>query len=172
MDRQHSKCAHHFILESPNGSWALGKCDKCKKFDAFLNWVPTSTETIESKREFLRSRGIKHWETYSIEIKQEVIQVVSEVGIHQAARKFNIPISTVGLWAKGLSIHNRNSKKYTISFKLSAIQYYLKEGNFKKTAKKLGVPRSTLQSWSRKHSIDLANHLRKDKLIISQNQET
>ena len=171
MDRRHSKCSHHFILESPNGEWSLGKCGKCSKLDAFPNWMaksawmPKSEGTTESKREFLRSKGIKYWARYSIELKQEVIEAATRFGIHAAARQFDIPISTVGLWAKGHSVHNKNSEKYTDSFKLSAIQYYQREGNFKKTAKKLGVPRSTLQSWSRKH-------LREGKLITHQNQET
>ena len=150
MDRQHTKCAHHFILEAPNGTWSLGICDKCSKIDAFRNWESKFNDDAESKRNFLRSKGVKYWETYSAEIKSEVVQAASEIGIHEAARKFDIPISTVGLWAKGRSIHDKNSDKYTISFKILAIKYYLKERNFKRTARILGVPRSTLQSWARK----------------------
>ena len=92
MDQRHSKCAHHFILEAPDGVWSLGRCGKCGKLDAFPNWMaksawmPKSEGTTESKREFLRSRGIKYWATYSIEVKQEVVEAASKFGIHEAAR--------------------------------------------------------------------------------------
>ena len=150
MGRQHTKCSHHFILETPNGTWSLGRCDKCNKIDAFRNWESKTKDDAESKRNFLRSKGVKYWEKYSAETKLQVIEAVSRIGIHEAARKFDIPISTVGLWAKGRSVHDKNSEKYTISFKILAINYYLKERNFKRTARILGVPRSTLQSWARK----------------------
>ncbi len=153
MDQQSSKCAHYFIVDSPRESWSLAICRKCNKIDAFLNWKPLSQNTIRvtiSKREFLRSKGIKYWETYSDETKNEVIQAVPKLGIHKAAKKFGIPISTVGLWAKGRSRYVKNSAKYPSTFKASALRYYKKEQNFKKVARKLGVPRSTLQSWARK----------------------
>jgi len=155
MDQQTSKCIHYFNVESPRETWSLAVCYKCDKIDAFLNWNPTKFGNSvfvgnTGKREFLKSRGVKYWETYTIEKKKEVIQTVEKLGIHKTARLLEIPISTVGLWAKGQSIHIKNSDKYTPHFKLSAIGYYLKERNFKKVARILGVPRSTLQSWTKK----------------------
>jgi len=158
MDRQEPKCIHHFIIESPKGTWSLAVCCKCNKIDAFLNsnadniWNPTPKIKFmdQHKREFLKSKGVKYSETYTIEQKKKVIQTVERLGINKTARLLGIPISTVGLWGRGQSIHIKNSDKYTTHFKLSAIEYYLKERNFKKVARILGVPRSTLQSWTRK----------------------
>ena len=161
MGSQSSKCSHYFLVDAPREIWSLAVCHKCNKKDAFLNIsISTVWDTAQkvkkikcvdqSKREFLKAKGVKYWETYTIEKKKEVVQAVEELGIHQTARLFKIPISTVGLWAKGQSIHIKNSDKYTAHFKLFAIGYYLKERNFKKVARRLGVPRSTLQSWARK----------------------
>ena len=152
MEQRPSKCAHYWKIDSPRESWSLGICRKCDKIDAFLNWTPRTNDKvcIKDKRKFLKSKGIKYWETYTSEVKEEVVEAASKFGIHEAARLFDIPVSTVGLWAKGRSKYIKNSDKYPNTFKISALGYYKKEQNFKKVARKLGVPRSTLQSWARK----------------------
>jgi transposase-like protein len=88
-------------------------------------------------------------EIYTATTKQRIIQTAIENGIHEAARRFNAPVSTVALWAKGKSKYKRNAEKYEDSFRLSALHQYHNEQNFRKVARALQIPRSTLQSWVR-----------------------
>jgi len=86
-------------------------------------------------------------EMYTAATKQRIIQTAIENGIHEAARRFNAPVSTVALWARGQSKYKRNAEKYEDSFRLLALHQYHKERNFRKVARALKIPRSTLQSW-------------------------
>jgi len=43
------KCVHHWILESPNGSWCKGKCKKCNEVGEFRNSVDEMKTRRKSK---------------------------------------------------------------------------------------------------------------------------
>ena len=148
---------HHYLIETyPNG-WALGRCKWCNKIKPFRNWPihdvngTVKPTTAKAKRDFLRSINIKvyesHWEP---EEKDAIKQSVRLIGIHQTAKKFGLSVSTVGLWAKGLSPYAHNVTKYSPEFKEKMVKEYQNDPNFYKLAKKTGIPRATIQSWVKK----------------------
>jgi transposase-like protein len=145
---------HHYILTNyPNG-WALGRCKWCKVVEPFRQYpqhnsfrqvVPT---TLAEKRRFLSSIGITiHSSRWDVSEKEALINSVRKIGIHQTAKKFDVSPSAVGNWAKGLSPYKANSDKYSKEFKLRCVGEYERHQNFYGVAKKMGIPRSTLQRW-------------------------
>jgi len=148
-------CHHHFILSSKiiNG-WSLARCKRCLSRDAFnidyrldSKGIAVSPSSKE-KRQFLRSQGVpltnKYWTDAD---RNEIISSVSTIGINATARKYEIPKSTVGLWAKGLSPNVFNRYKYTNLFKKTVALYAKTINNNRRTAKMFEVPRSSVQVW-------------------------
>lgn len=147
-------CKHHYILTNYPDGWALGRCKWCKSVEPFrqypqynyLNQVVQTT--AEEKRKFLSSIGISiHSSRWEPSEKENLISSVRKIGIHKTAKKFGLSVSTIGLWAKGLSPYKAYSDKYSKEFKLKCIGEYERHQNFYGVAKRMGIPRSTLQRW-------------------------
>ena len=145
---------HRYQVQSHSGGWALGRCKWCRRTEPFrdssIGYVkgkqilPTSAE----KRRFLRSLDIpvsrNRWDDSEV---QTLIDSVKEIGMNQTAKQYEIPVSTLHLWTKGLSPFSYNPTKYTKEFKSKVISAYEKRKNFRGVAKDFGIPRSTLQRW-------------------------
>ena len=138
--------SHYWILGAPRESWSLARCKYCKSVDAFPNHY--DAHNLISKREFLRSYGVS--KPYSDEEKLPVIKFALEYSISGASKKFKFPVSTIHNWVRGENLANKD--KYTTEFKIKIVKEYEKTSNFYKTARKTGVPRSTLQVWVKQYA--------------------
>ena len=131
---------HRYQVQSHSGGWALGRCKWCRRIEPFrdssIGYVkgkqilPTSAE----KRRFLRSLNIpvsrNRWDDSEV---QTLIDSVKEIGMNQTAKQYEIPVSTLHLWTKGLSPTIRQNIQRTSNQKL-----FLHTGNVK-----------TLEVWQR-----------------------
>ena len=150
---------HHYILTNYPSGWALGECKWCKKIEPFRQYpqhnahnqvIPTS---LEEKRKFLISIGKRiHSSRWEKGEKEQIIESVKIIGINKTAKKFGLPTSTVGIWAKGKSPIKPVSQMYSDDFKLKCVNEYRKKKNFYRVAKELEIPRSTLQKWVAKYN--------------------
>lgn len=152
-------CRHHYMINSKiTNGWSLARCKWCLSVEAFKNYYditkhgqmvpPSSAE----KRDFLHSQGIRvtkrHW---SIEEQEQIIMSVSRIGITATAKKFNVPSSTVGLWAKGKSPKAYRGKMYNNDFKKKVAQHAESTNNNRKTAKIFNVARGSVQRWRKQY---------------------
>lgn len=134
---------HHWIVESPDGFWSLGRCKNCHIVDAFPN---SNREVSEfSKRQFLREKGIS--KPYSEEEKKPIVEYAVRHSVNRASIEFDLPSSTIHNWVQPLGSKTANKDKYTEEFKESCIEKYKETFNFYRTSIETGVPRSTLQTW-------------------------
>jgi len=86
--------------------------------------------------------------------RNRVRAMVMKYGVNITADKLKIPRSTVGLWAKGLSNKPTwafNRSKYSKEFKTEVAEYAIRAKNYYYTAKKYGIPRSSIQNWVREY---------------------
>ena len=151
---------HHFILEEKIiDGWTLARCKWCSKIDAYRCYYDTklhgssaSVPTLADKRAFMRSQGLavppSFWDK---EEKTAVIKSVTKIGVTSTARKFGIPTSTVGLWAKGLSPKSFKGYKYTIEFKKKVAAYAELTNNNRRTAKLFDITRGSVQKWRKEY---------------------
>lgn len=140
------KHTHYWILGEPRESWSLGRCKYCRAVDAFPNH--SDAHNLISKREFLRSHGVS--KPYSDQEKLPVVEYALQYSISRASKQFKLPISTIHNWVRGENLANKD--KYTTEFKVEIVREYEKTNNFYKTARKTGVPRSTLQVWVKQYA--------------------
>lgn len=98
-----------------------------------------------------------HWTPIE---RDKVIASIKTIGINKTAKKFNMPVSTVGAWGKGLSCNKSNRTKYQEDFKKKAVATALKTKNIRRTAINLDIPRSALQIWIKKYGEEYS-HLRR-----------
>ena len=156
-------CKHHYVLEQPKDGWSFARCKWCHRINAFKEDYKSKPEptTLAEKRDFLRSAGKTvshhHW---SPEERAKVIASIKTIGINKTAKKFNMPVSTVGKWGKGLSCNQSNRTKYQEEFRKKAVAVALKTKNIRRTAINLGVTRSALQIWIKKYGEEYS-HLRR-----------
>ena len=86
--------------------------------------------------------------------KEQVRELVIKYGVNATADKLEIPRSTVGLWAKGLSNKPTwafNRTKYRKKFKTEVAEYAIRAKNYYYTAKKYKISRGTVQNWVREY---------------------
>ena len=156
-------CKHHYVLDQSKDGWALAQCKWCKRINAFQNQYKSHPDptTLAEKRDFLRSAGkvvsSNHWTPIA---RDKVIASIKTIGINKTAKKFNMPVSTVGAWGKGLSCNKSNRTKYQEDFKRKAVATALKTKNIRRTAINLDIPRSALQIWIKKYGEEYS-HLRR-----------
>ena len=149
-----SNCKHHYLIETPNGSWALAICKKCKMKTAFRNSIDWDihkrvlSSDQQTKFEFLESMNIPIKDLIPTDKKEWVLPYVQEFGIQGTARKFGIPTSTVGMWAKGKSGMPRNADKYSPSVRKKVMERIENNISQIKIAKEFNIPRTTVQSWA------------------------
>ena len=156
-------CKHHYVLDQSKDGWALAQCKWCKRINAFQNQYKSHPDptTLAEKRDSLRSAGkvvsSNHWTPIE---RDKVIASIKTIGINKTAKKFNMPVSTVGAWGKGLSCNKSNRTKYQEDFKKKAVATALKTKNIRRTAINLDIPRSALQIWIKKYGEEYS-HLRR-----------
>ena len=156
-------CKHHYVLNQSKDGWTLARCKWCKRINAFKESYTSKPEltTLAEKRDFLRSAGkvvsSNHWTPIE---RDKVIASIKTIGINKTAKKFNMPVSTVGAWGKGLSCNKSNRTKYQEDFKKKAVATALKTKNIRRTAINLDIPRSALQIWIKKYGEEYS-HLRR-----------
>lgn len=83
--------------------------------------------------------------------RAKVQDLVKQYGINGTARMLDMPLSSVGLLAKGVSPKKWNSDKFGKEFKLKVALYAIKAKNNYYTAKKFKVSRGTVQNWVREY---------------------
>ena len=88
------------------------------------------------------------------QLQEKVRAMVMEHGISITADKMEIPRSTVGLWAKGLSNKPKwafNRGKDSAKFKTEVAEYAIRNKNNYYTAKKFKIVRSNVQNWVKEY---------------------
>ena len=149
-----SNCKHHYIVDSPNGTWAVAVCKKCSMKTAFRNSLDWDIhkrvleKNYLTKFEFLESQNISFNELIPSDKKEWILPYVKKYGIQGTARKLKLPASSVGLWAKGKSCKEKNADKYSPSFKKKVLKKIEDNLPHYRIAKELGIPRTTVQSWA------------------------
>jgi len=83
--------------------------------------------------------------------KEEIKDLVKQYGINGTARMLDMPRSSVGLLAKGVSPRKWNRGKFGKEFKLKVALYAIKAKNNYYTAKKFKVSRGAVQNWVREY---------------------
>ena len=100
----------------------------------------------------MRSQGLPVPPSFwSKEEKAAVITSVTTIGVTSTAKKFGIPSSTVGLWAKGKSPKFFKGYKYTIEFKKRVAAYAEETNNNYGTAKFFDITRGSVQRWRKEY---------------------
>ena len=100
--------------------------------------------------------------------KEEVRELVMEYGVNITADMLNMPRSTVGLWAKGLSSKPTwafNRGKYSKEFKTKVAEYAIRAKNNVYTAKKFKIARSCVQLWLKEYKKDGGKHWTPKRLM-------
>ena len=149
-----SNCKHHYVLASPNGMWAIAVCKKCRMKTAFRNSLDWDIhkrileKNFITKFEFLESQNIPIKELIPSDKKEWILPYVEKYGIQGTARKLKLPVSSVGMWAKGKSGMPRNADKYSPSFKKKVLQKIEDNQPHYSIAKEFDMPRTTVQSWA------------------------
>jgi len=129
IDEPLTTCAHHWKIESPQGTWSLGICRKCGEYDAFKNSIdvdswsrvakkpktsggslkgrPSSLETRDddgpTKTEFLEScipPRLAQDGTYTEDFKTKMVSLAVNGTRSFVRTKFNIPETTLRRWIK------------------------------------------------------------------------
>ena len=158
-----SMCSHYYVIDRQVvEGWSLARCKWCMCRDAFRSYFDVDSHgqtirpTLAEKRAFLRSQGVtvtqKQW---SKEERLQVVLSVSRIGVNATARKFNMPPSTVCLWAKGKSPNFFKGTQYPLSFKKEVASYAHSIDNNKKTARTFNVSRGAVQAWRKKYCITI-----------------
>mgnify|MGYP003307111505 FL=1 len=83
--------------------------------------------------------------------RNKVRDMVAKYGINGTAKMLNMPRSSVGLLAKGVSPKRWNRGKFGKAFKLKVAKYAIKAKNNYYTAKKFKVSRGAVQNWVREY---------------------
>ena len=87
-------------------------------------------------------------------LKDQIQSLVKEHGVSATAKKLNMPISTVGLWGKGLSKKRKwgwQKGIHSKEFKTKVAQYTIRNRNYYDSAKKFKIARSNIQNWVREY---------------------
>ena len=95
--------------------------------------------------------NMKHTDKQYYAKKAKVQDLVKQYGINGTARMLDMPRSSVGLLAKGVSPKRWNRGKFGRVFKLKVARYAIKAKNNYYTAKKFGVSRGAVQNWVREY---------------------
>ena len=130
-------------------------CIQC----GFVVYVNAEKTIYEKARE--RKQRLKELELFEKEEEERakdklyykkrkiVQQYAVKYGINGASRLLNMPRSSVGLLAKGLSIKKFNRGKFDRELKLAVIKRYKEFPNKQQVAKEFDVSRPAIQNWVR-----------------------
>ena len=104
----------------------------------------------ENKKMFEYSKQVSKDQEYYAK-RNKVRDMVAKYGINGTARMLDMPRSSVGLLAKGVSPKRWNRGKFGRAFKLKVARYAIKAKNNYYTAKKYKVSRGAVQNWVREY---------------------